>query len=278
MATRYRVRNRFLEGRAGEGGYDGGGSREGGGDLEGGGGRSRAGSAGTPRVDSTPRTTTYAPPPPGAGSPGAYAYTPVPPGNMGYPVGPGSDARTDDTRNRFIQAGSVNPLDVAGAAQGFLGQAASGYAELLMPELQRGLRATRSRFGAGGIRSGGAQAGEELAFQRLFSDPLQNRIAQLATHSLDFGQSEAQRGVENARSLLGFDENRFFNRLRLDQDESQFSRSLGETQRQFNLSRRDRRRGGIGRFVGTLAGGVGGFLLGGPAGAYAGAQIGSGVG
>lgn len=190
---------------------------------------------------------------------------------------PTNEMRIDESRNRFMDAMGANPLEIAGGAQDFLAQSARGLSNQLMPELERGLAATRSRFG-NAIRSGGAQQGEELAFERLFANPMQDRIAQLATTSLGFGQNEAQRGINNAGEMLGFDNNRFMDRLRFDEGRRQFDESLAFERENVKAQQKAQKRKGIGGFLGTVAGGVGGFLLGGPAGAFMGADIGSRMG
>lgn len=109
------------------------------------------------------------------------------------------------SRNRFmetLEGGSA--IGPAQEAREFLGESARGLAAELMPELNRGLRATRSRFG-GAIRSGGAQEAEERAFERLFADPLQNRIAQLSARALSSGELERGRQIQGASSLANLD-------------------------------------------------------------------------
>jgi hypothetical protein len=187
------------------------------------------------------------------------------------------DQRIDGSRNRFMDAMGANPLEIAGGAQEFLAQSARGLSNELMPELERGLSATRSRFG-NAIRSGGAQQGEEMAFERLFANPLQDRIAQLSTASLGYGQGEAQRQVGNAGDLMGFDNNRFMDRLRFNEGRRQFDEGLAFDRENVRNEEKARKRRGIGGFLGTVAGGVGGFLLGGPAGAFTGAKIGGSLG
>lgn len=179
----------------------------------------------------------------------------------------------DASRNRFMEASERDPLEEAERAQSFLSQSATGFANQLMPQLQRGLAATRSRFG-NAIRSGGAQQGEEQAFERLFANPMQDRIAQLSSQSLGYGQSEAQRGVSNAGSLMGFDQNRFMDTRDFGEGQRRFDESLGFERERAEAGDSARKKRGFGSFLGTLAGGVGGFMLGGPAGAFAGANIG----
>ena len=163
-----------------------------------------------------------------------------------------------DSRNRYIEAMGADPYEEANRAQGFLGQAAQGFAAELMPNLMEGLGAARSRFSGsgGGIRSGGAQQMEERAFTNLFANPMQNKIAQLATHSLGFGQSEAQRGVANAGGLMSSDigreqsylgasgaaENRYLNSL-------QSNAALKHDKAQRNKDRRMKAWEGVGNFV-----------------------------
>lgn len=120
-----------------------------------------------------------------------------------YQKARGYEQYVNEARNRYVEALGLDPFELANRAQGFLGQAAQGYAAQLLPELGRGLAQARSRFGGGGIRSGGAQQAEELAFQRLFSDPMQNKIAQLAGMSLQFGQSEAGRRADQYGRFYG---------------------------------------------------------------------------
>lgn len=202
-------------------------------------------------------------------------------GNDLYDVGTGALDDASVARDEYRTSIDQDPFEVAGQAQDFLGQAAQGFASDLMPDLMRGLRAARSRFGGkggGAIRSGGAQQNEEFAFERLFSGPLQNKIAQLATTSLGFGQSEAQRRTSNlagvadydlSRAGLGLDasgaeSNRYFNALG-----GQANREMeGRLARDARSERRSR---GIGSLLGKVAGGVGGFLIGGPSGAFKGA-------
>lgn len=139
-----------------------------------------------------------------------------------------------------------------GDVQSRLASDIEGFSNELLPVLQRGLRSTRSRFGGGGIRSGGAQRAEELAFERLYANPLQNRIQQNARFSLEH---------------------------ELARDQHSLNREAFEEEiRQFDLEQKARRRAGQGRLVGTVLGGIGGFLVGGPGGAAVGASIGSGLG
>jgi len=189
-----------------------------------------------------------------------------------------SEGQINESRNRFLESMGADPMNLAEGAMGFLGQSAQGLSDMLMPDLMKGLQAARSRFGGGAIRSGGAQEGEENAFQRLYADPLQSRIAQLSTTALGYGQDEAQRGIDNAGTVLGFDENRFANRLGENNAMKRYNTGLAEERRQFDAGRKDKKRSGIGRFLGTVAGGVGGFMIGGPGGAFAGAKIGSNLG
>ena len=134
---------------------------------------------------------------------------------------------------------------------------ARSFANELLPELRRGLRATRSRFGGGAIRSGGAQQAEELAHMRLFTNPLNDRIAQLGRFSAE----------------LGFRRQQHADSYGLARDQHNLDRDRYEEDiRRFDVQQRTQRRQGIGRLVGTVAGGVGGFFLGGPAGALAGAS------
>ena len=185
----------------------------------------------------------------------------------------GQDAFDDagTARDDFRTSIDADPFEAAGQAQDFLGESARGFASDLMPDLMRGLRAARSRFGGrggGAIRSGGAQQGEEFACDRLFSGPLQNKIAQLASTSLAFGQSETQRRTGNLgavadqdirRSGLAFDasgaeSNRFFSGLG-GQAGREHERGLAGDQRN------ERRGRGIGSLLGTVAGGVIGSVV-----------------
>jgi len=170
----------------------------------------------------------------------------------------------------------IDPLARAGDARDFLSDSATAFAEDLMPGLQRGLRSTRSRFSGGSIRSGGAQEAEENAFTRLFADPLQNRISQLSTQALGFGERDADRESGQAFNVLEGErgQNRFF--AGLNQRDRQFGEEMDfrrlqerNRQRQLEERRKQERRSGIG----GLLGGVAGSLLG-PAGSAIGSKLG----
>lgn len=166
-------------------------------------------------------------------------------------------AEADESRGTARGLAERTAIDEAYGTRRFLEDEATGFANMLMPELTRGLAATRSRFSGGGIRSGGAQQAEENTFMRLFTNPLTDKISQLSRFSAEFGQSEAQRRFGNMMDLGRFDldaagqaagiggqaRNRFFGILE------------GDVERDFEADQRKKeRRAGA---LGALGGGLG---------------------
>lgn len=184
-------------------------------------------------------------------------------GAAGAYMGAGLPERT--ARRREVQGlydrNLQDPTKAAGRFNEYIATAARGISDPAMRDFNQELSDVGAQTAA---RFGGNASSEEMRnvynTSDLFSRNLTEAIARLAPQGAGLGlQYLGELG--GAASAAATEEDRLGQMI------------LEGISTQHNVRKRG---GGLGRALGTIAGGVGGYFLGGPAGAAAGARIGGG--